>query len=52
MVRPVIEYAATIMWSPHAYCDTYKVEIVQFWAARSIMTSYTRIAIVTDMSYM
>ena len=48
LVRPILEYAS-IIWDPHTYSDTLKLETVQRRSARRIMQSYNRHASVTTM---
>ena len=47
-VRPILEYAA-VLWAPHTGCDIERLEAVQRWAARFVMSDYNCTSSVTVM---
>ena len=48
LVRPLVEYSSTL-WSPYAYQNTDKFEMIQRRAARWTLNSYSTYASVTEM---
>jgi len=48
MVRPIVEYAATI-WDPHTFCNIGKIESVQRRGARFCFNDFFRFSSVTEM---
>ena len=48
MVRPILEYAS-VVWSPHTQCDTYKIEMVQHRTARFTFNNFSCTASVTKI---